>query len=376
MELRRLRARGAPAAIPLHATAMPGASPTEPRVKAAHLDQLHVHLERDAPAPVYLLAGQEPLLLLEAADAVRAAARRHGYGEREVLEAGESGFDWGALAATAQQGSLFGGNRKLVDLRLPGGKPGKDGAEALKAYGQSVAADTIVLMTCTQWGKAFEGAWVDALTAHGWYVPVWPLKRPDLPRWISARARTRNLVMDDEAIALLAERTEGNLLACAQEIDKLALMGESGRIGVGKLDSLLAEQSRLDVFALTDAVLAGDTPRALRIVRSLKDEGEPVVPIISWLGGQVELLARVAHAESRGGSLGQGLRAERVWDSRIALYEGALRRLGQGGCRRALLTLARVDRISKGRETGDVWLELERLILALSGAGRRRRAAA
>lgn len=345
-------------------------------VKAARLEQLHAHLERETPAPVYLLAGQEPLLLLEAADAVRAAVRRHGYGDREVLETNEGGFDWNELAATAQQGSLFGGNRKLIDLRLPTGKPGKDGAEALKAYGQAIPADTILLVTCTQWGKAWEGAWVDALAAQGWYVPVWPLKRQDLPRWIATRARTRNLALDDDAIAMLAERTEGNLLACAQEIDKLALLGETGRMGIARLDSLLAEQSRLDVFALTDAVLAGDTPRSVRILRSLKSEGEPIVPIISWLGSQVELLARVADAEAQGGSIGQGLRAERVWDSRVALYEGALRRIGQGGCRRALLSLARLDRMSKGREAGDVWLEAERLALALSGAGRRRRVAA
>lgn len=345
-------------------------------VKSARLDQLHTHLERDAPAPVYLLAGQEPLLLLEAADAVRANARRHGYSEREVLDAGESGFDWDRLAATAQQGSLFGGDRKLIDLRLPGGKPGKDGGDALKAFGEQAAGDTVLLVTCTQWGKAFETPWVGALTAQGWYVPVWPLKRNELPRWIAARARTRGLALDGDAVALLAERTEGNLLASAQEIDKLVLMGEQGALKADRLDALLAEQSRLDVFALTDAVLAGDAQRALRIARSLHAEGEAVVPVVSWLGGQVELLARVADGESRGQSAAQGLRAERVWDSRLDLYQGALRRLGSGGCRRALLQLAKLDRMSKGRESGDVWLELERMILRLAGAGRRRRVAA
>lgn len=345
-------------------------------MKSARLDQLHAHLEGDALAPVYLLAGQEPLLLLEAADAVRTAARRHGYAEREVLEAGESGFDWAALAASAQQGSLFGGDRKLIDLRLPTGKPGKDGAEALKNYGAQASADTVLLITCTQWGKAWETAWVGTVTERGWYVPVWPVKRHELPRWIAARARGRGLALDDEAVSLLAERTEGNLLACAQEIEKLVLLGETGRLSPDRLGALLAEQSRLDVFAFTDAVLAGDAPRALRIVRNLRSEGEASVPVIAWLGSQIELLARVADGEAQGRSAEQGLRGERVWDSRMSLYRGALNRLGVGGCRRALLSLARLDRLSKGREAGDVWRELERLILGLTGVGRRRRAGA
>lgn len=341
----------------------------------ARLDQLYLHLERDRLAPAYLLAGQEPLLLLEAADAVRSAARRHGYVERDVLEAGESGFDWGQLAASAQQGSLFGGGRKLVDVRLPSGKPGKDGAEALKGYADCSGSDTIVLLTCTEWSKKHADAtWVGALTATGWYVPIWPLKRNELPAWIARRARASKLVLDDDAVAMLAERTEGNLLACAQEIDKLALLGHAGSIAAEQLDAILAEQARLDVFALSDAALAGDAARALRILRGLRTEGAAIVPVLSWLGGQVELLARAADADERGGGGERALRAERVWDSRLALYKSALRRLGVRGCGRALVTLAHLDRVAKGRDSGDVWLEAERLVLFLCGAGRRRAA--
>ncbi len=344
-------------------------------VKSARLDQLQRHLQREPLAPVYLLAGQEPLLLLEAADAVRAAARRHGYVEREVLEAGEGGFDWGYLASSSQQGSLFGGDRKLLDLRLPGGKPGKDGSEALKHWAAAVPADTVLLITCTQWGKAWETAWVDALSQCGWYVPVWPLKRDDLPGWISQRSQSRGLALTPEAVQLLAERTEGNLLACAQEIDKLVMLGEQGSLGADRLDAVLAQQSRLDVFALTDAVLAGDAPRATRILQALRAEGEQPVPILSWLGGQVELLARAADAEREGRPAAQALRAERVWDSRLPLYQRALGRIRATGCRRALLALARLDRMAKGREAGDVWLETERLLLRLAGSGRGRAAA-
>lgn len=344
-------------------------------VKSARLEQLHRHLEREPLAPVYLLAGQEPLLLLEAGDAVRAAARRQAFIEREVLEAGESGFDWGHLAASSQQGSLFGGDRKLVDLRLPGGKPGKEGAEALKDWAAAMPPDTVLLVTCTQWGKAWETGWVEALAQRGWYVPVWPVKRDDLPDWIAQRSRARGVTLTPDAVQLLAERTEGNLLACAQEIDKLVMLGEQGSLDADRLDAVLAQQSRLDVFALTDAVLAGDAARATRILQALRAEGEQPVPILSWLGGQVELLARVADAESEGRPTAQALRAERVWDSRVALYQRALRRIRAPGCRRALLTLSRLDRMAKGREAGDVWLETERLLLRLAAGGRPRAAA-
>lgn len=344
-------------------------------VKAARLDQLQAHVQRDALASAYLLAGQEPLLLLEAADAVRAAARNQGYIERQVLDAGESGFDWGELAASTQQGSLFGSDRKLIDLRLPGGKPGKEGAEALKDWAASVPSDTVLLITCTQWGKAWETAWVEAIAQRGWYVPVWPLKRDDLPRWIAQRARGRGLALAEDAVDLLAERTEGNLLACAQEIDKLVLLGEQGTVGADRLDAVLAEQARLDVFALTDAVLVGDAPRATRILRVLRTEGEQPVPILSWLGSQIELLARAAEAEADGRQAAQALRAERVWENRLPLYQRALTRMRSAGCRRALLTLARLDRMAKGREAGDVWLETERLLLRLAGTGRSRSSA-
>jgi DNA polymerase-3 subunit delta len=348
-------------------------------LKSVRLEQLAPHLERDPPAPVYLLAGQEPLLLLEAADAVRAAARRHGHAERIVFEAGESGFDWDSLAGSACQGSLFGGDRRLLDLRLPGGKAGKDGSEALQAWATQAAGnpDTVLLVTCMQWGKEFEKpAWVSALAAVGWYVPVWPVRRHELPRWITARARSRGLALAPGAVALLAERTEGNLLACAQEIDKLVLLGESGTVAIERLDALLAEQSRLDVFALTDAVLLGDPQRALRIVRSLRAVGESPVPLLGWLGSQVELLARLAQADADGESLAGIFKAERVWDSRQDQLRSAVARVGARTARTALTRLARLDRLGKGQERGDVWVELERLVVDLARSRPTRRLAA
>lgn len=344
-------------------------------LKSIRLDRLQAQLRGDALAPAYLLAGQEPLLLLEAADTVRAAARRLGFAEREVLEAGESGFDWGALAASSRQGSLFGGNRRLIDLRLPGGKAGKDGSEALQAWARAPAdPDTVLLVTCTQWGREWEKpAWVPALANLGVYVPIWPLKRADLPRWIAERARQRSLLLDEQAIDLLAGRTEGNLLACAQEIDKLVLLGETGHVDGRRLDALLAEQSRLDVFALTDAAFAAEPLRALRIARSLRAEGESPVPMLGWIGNQVELLLRMAETEAAGRSVEGLFREERVWDARQAPLKSTLSRLGLSGCRRAAARLARLDRLAKGQERGDVWTGIDRLLVQLARATRPRR---
>lgn len=343
---------------------------------AADLARLAAHLKREPPAPVYLLAGQEPLLLLEAADAVRAAARRHGFDERVVLEAGESGFDWSGLAAASQQGSLFGGGRKLIDLRLPTGKPGRDGSAALVAACQAANPDVVLLITCTQWGKEWaRAAWVEAVSAAGWYVPVWPLGRAELPGWIAARARSRGVDLAADAVELLALRTEGNLLACAQEIDTLVLRGQAGPVSADVLEGLLAEQARLDAFALSEAVIAGDSRRALRALRSLRAEGEAPVRVMGPLGSQIELLARVGHAHSRGQPVHQALRQERVWQRRMAMYENALRRLGAAGCRQGLLRLAELDRVAKGQAPGDPWLLLERLVMVLTHGGFARRAA-
>jgi len=344
-------------------------------VKAERPEALHAHLERGPLAPCYLVAGQEELLVLEAADAVRQAARRDGFDERRVLEAGEPGFDWAELAMAGQQGALFGGGRTLIDLRLPSGKAGREGSEALAAWARTPAPDSLLLVTCLAWGKEHErAAWVGALAGAGWQLVVWPLRRNELPSWIAARMRRLGLALAPDAIDLLAQRTEGNLLACAQELDKLVLAGETGPLGADRLAALLAEQSRLDVFALTDAVLAGEPGRALRILRALRAEGEAPAAVLPWLGSQVELLARAAEASADGQQEAAALRAERVWQSRIDLYGRALRRIGQAGLVRALSGLADAERLAKGQAPGLPWLALERLVVRLAASGRRGRA--
>jgi DNA polymerase-3 subunit delta len=332
------------------------------------LAQFHKHLTGAELKPVYLLAGEEHLLLLEAADAVRARARDLGYVEREVLDA-DANYDWNALAMAAVSMSLFAA-RKVIDLRLPGGKPGKEGSAAIIEYCQRPPPDTVLLITCTQWSKQHETAWVAAVERAGAFVPVWPLKPNELPEWIEQRMARRGLKPDRDAIAALAERIEGNLLAAAQEIDKLHLLHGSAPLDAATLEDLVADSARFDVFRLSDAALAGDGARALRVLAGLRAEGEQVPALMGWLLMQLQQLARLASA---GTNLSAAFRAERIWPAREGIYRKALARADAAHWERCLVDAALIDRLSKGREVdhagkavGDAWLQLERLIAAIA----------
>lgn len=317
------------------------------------------HLRADALAPVYLLAGEE-LLVLEAADALRARARELGYTEREVLNV-ESGFDWDDLARAGAGLSLFA-SRRMLDLRLPTGRPGRDGSAALSAYCESPPPDTVLLVTCVTWAKANEGAWSRAIDKAGSMVVFWPPKPGELPGWIGARLAAHGLQATPDAVGLLAERVEGNLLAAAQEVDKLAVLHQGGRIDAATMESLVADSARYDIFRLTDAAFAGDAARALRIARGLREEGEELIPLMGWLTRQLELAVRLASARD----FAAQAKAERLWAAREQLFRRALRRAPGQHWLSCLAQAARIDRIAKGRESGDGWLELERLVARIA----------
>lgn len=324
------------------------------------LPQFHRHLAAGELKSVYLLAGEEHLLLLEAADAVRTCARKLGYDEREVLDA-EGSFDWDELARAAVGLSLFA-RRRMLDLRLPTGRPGKDGSEAIQAYCANPPPDTVLLITCTQWSRQHEGAWVEAVEAAGIVAITWPLKTEELPVWIGKRLATRGVKARPEAIDALAARVEGNLLAAAQEIDKLALLSEGRTLDAATLEDLVADSSHYDAFKLTDAALGGDAARALRILAGLRAEGEQVPALMGWVLNQLQVMARLAAAPN----LAQAFRAERIWPAKETLYRRALQRSPRELWERCLAQAARVDRISKGRGSGDAWVELERLLAAVA----------
>jgi DNA polymerase-3 subunit delta len=334
--------------------------------------------------PVYLIAGAEPLLVLEAADALRARAKELGYLEREVLDV-ESGFDWNRLGDAARSMSLFA-SRRLIDLRLPSGRPGKDGAAALAEYCEAPPPDTVLLVTANDWSRKHEAAWSAAIERAGTLVAVWPLKREELPDWIGARAASRGLRLSVDAIALLADRVEGNLLAAAQEIDKLALLHAGQAIDADTLEASVADDARYDVFRLADAALAGDTARALHIVAGLRAEGEELIPLLGWLLTQLRTLLRLSSAPN----VEAALRNERIWpQAREGLFRRALKGSDRAHWERCLEQAGRIDRIVKGRDElapiyhalgklpdltawreANGWRELERLVAAIAGTRR------
>jgi len=319
-------------------------------------------LAGDSLRPVYLLAGEE-LLVLEAADALRAQARRLGYAEREVLDVGNH-FDWDDLARSAAGMSLFA-TRRLLDLRLPTGRPGTEGAKAINEFCANPPPDVTLLITAIEWSSKHEGAWTRNLDAAGALVVFNAPKPHEWAAWVGARLASRGLSATPDAAALLAERVEGNLLAAAQEIDKLAVLrgeGVGARIDATEMEHLVADSARYDAFKLTDAAFAGDGGRALHILAGLRAEGDELIALMGWLVNQLQLALRLANARD----FAAQARAERLWPAREQLFRKALRRAPREHWLQCLARAARIDRIAKGREAGDAWLEAERLIAVIA----------
>lgn len=316
-------------------------------------------------APVYLLAGEEPLLIEEALDALRAGARAAGYTERDVLHA-DSSFDWNRLAAASDNLSLFS-DRRLLELRLPGGKPGRDGAAVLKAQAEASPEDTLlVVITGRLEAAQRKSAWVQAFAKAGVMSYAWPLRRNQLPAWISTRGRERGLQIEREVAELLIDRNEGNLLALAQEIDKLALLVGSGPVDMQAAQEAVTDSARFAVFDLPDAVLAGELARSLRIIQRLRAEGEPPVLVLWGLARELRVLADLEQTAAAGGASQPVMQRHRVWKQRQTRLEQLARQVRRGTWSRLLTRAARVDRIIKGAEPGRPWDEL--VVLASKAA--------
>lgn len=317
-------------------------------------------------APVYVVHGDEPLLALEAGDAIRAAARRAGCDERDVFVA-EQGFRWDALLANNANLGLFG-SRRLVDLRIPTGKPGVEGAKALEAYAASPNPDNVTLVTLPKIDKATQASgWFSALADAGVEVAVWPVSRDELPRWIAERLARQGQKASPDTLVFLAEASEGNLLAARQEIDKLALLLPGGTLDHDAVVAAVADVARYDVAALSEAWLAGESARALRILSVLRDEGTtPVLPV--WqLSEDVHALAIVQGLVAQGMPAAVAVRQARVWGGRAKALERAASRIPRELAPSLLPEVARLDAASKGLGLDDPWDELAAVALALCG---------
>ncbi|MGB4468664.1 MAG: DNA polymerase III subunit delta [Azovibrio sp.] len=327
-------------------------------------EQLPGQLEKGLK-PLYVVCGDAPLLVLEAADTIRMAARQQGYTEREVLTV-LSGFDWGQLAAATCNLSLFGG-QKLVDLRLPNGKPGKDGSAALLDYCQRMSPDNVLLLTLPQldW-KEEKASWFTTLAQAGIVVKLDAPPLAELPGWIAGRLRRQHQQADEQGLRFMAERVEGNLLAAHQEIQKLALLYPEGHISNEQIRNAVLNVARYDVDDLREALLAGDLPRLARTLEGLHQEGEAPVLVLWAMTEEIRTLAQAKGSLARGQSQDSVFRELRIWGPRQGLVRKALLTLNGRVLKEALTQAARLDRCIKGLENADVWDGFLRLGLLLT----------
>lgn len=328
-------------------------------------ERLAAQLEGGPLDRAYLIAGPEPLRVLEAADAVRARARAEGFAEREVFEADGRGFDWGAVEATFRAPSLFA-SRRVVEIRLPTAKPGKEGSAAIGAFCEDPPADVLLLVTGGEWSRQHGGKWSEAIARIGQVVVAWAIKPHEMGDWIERRLRSRGVAADRDAVLRLAERVEGNLLAAAQEVDKLALLADGTPLDAARMEALVADAARYDVFRLVDAALNGQPAQVSRMLGGLRAEGEAVPALMGMVVMELQRAAALAQVQARGGNLAGEFRAQRVWESKQAVYRRALQRHGTARWERFLAEAGRIDRIAKGRAAGDAWQVLERLLLAVA----------
>lgn len=331
------------------------------QVRAADLPR---HLARGL-APLYVITGDEPLLVMEAVDAIRTAARAQGFGEREVLTV-EGGFKWSELAARAGSLSLFA-TRRLLELRIPGGKPGVEGGAALEAYCAALPPDTLTVVTLPRLDRrAAQAGWFQALAAAGVVVDVAPVELDRLPAWLAERLARQGQSADEETLRFLAEQVEGNLLAAHQEIQKLGLLYPPGRLSFEEVSEAVLDVSRYDVFQLADAMLSGEVARLARILDALAAAGEKPVPVLGVLTWAIRGLTRARAALDRGAGWDAALREGGFWGPRQPLARRAVGKLTAAQLAAALGHAAEVDRMSKGLAPGDVWDELLQLALRIA----------
>ncbi len=327
-------------------------------------EQLTAHLERELK-PVYVVYGDEPLLVIEAADAIRAAARAKGFDEREVLTA-MAGFNWADLQHCAGNMSLFGG-RTLIDLRIPTGKPGRDGSSALQDYCARPSPDALLLVTLPglDWTEE-KAVWLKALSEAGVAVKLTPPNLAELPSWLAGRLRRQQQTADSEGLRFIAERVEGNLLAAHQEILKLGLLYPVGALSLQQVKEAVLNVARYDLDGLREAMLAGDVARLTRTLDGLQQEGE-APPLVLWaMTEEIRALAQVKAAQGAGQPLDVAIKEARVWGGRQAPFKRAVQRINSARARAALVHASQIDRLIKGAGgTGDLWDEFLRLGLQL-----------
>ena len=321
------------------------------------VDALETHLCKSL-APLYVITSDEHLLALEAADRIRKTARAQGFSEREVLTV-DRNFKWGELLAANQSQSLFG-DKKLIELRIPTGKPGKDGGQALQNYAADLSPDNLTIITLPKLDWATQKAeWVAALQQASVFIDIPLIERAQLPAWIGVRMAAQRQSADKQCVDFIADRVEGNLLAAHQEIQKLALLYPEGKLNFEQIQDAVLNVARYDVFKLNEAMLTGDAARLVRMLEGLKGEGE-ALPLVLWaVAEEIRTLLKLKSGVAQGRQLGMLLKEYRIWGPRERLMEPALRRLTLATLESALQEAAQIDKMIKGLRAkafaGDAW---------------------
>ncbi len=329
-------------------------------------EQTGQHLQQTL-LPVYLIAGDEPLLVQETADAIRSAARTQGFAERELFHADDKNFEWQQLLNEASHLSLFA-QKKILELRIPNGKIGADGSKALQEYCAHPSDDNLLLILSAKMDSAtLKNKWAKTIDATGAIVQVWPVTVQQMPRWIEQRLKQAGIRANAAAREILTQRVEGNLLAAVQEIEKLKLLVTGDVVDATTMSTVVADSARYNVFTLVDIILEGDAAAACRQLRGLREEGTDATAILWAITRELRTLNKASDAANGGERLEWALKKMGVWEKRQPLVRGALRRLTSTQLTRMLRQAAGIDRAIKGMRSASPWDELCTLVLGMCG---------
>lgn len=328
-------------------------------------EQLAEHLQKQL-APIYLVSGDVPLLIQEACDSIRLAAQQQGYTEREIFSV-ENHFNWQQLLDNANCLSLFS-SKQILELRIANSTLGDAGTKALKAYTENLPADKILLITMPKLdSKTQQTSWYKNINNHAVTLAIWLIEAMQLPQWLKQRCAKVGLQIEPLGLQMLADSVEGNLLAAAQEIEKLRLLHGTGKITADDIAQAISNNSRFDIFSLTDAALNGDGKRTIKILDNLQHEGIEPTLILWALAREIRSLESQAHLIANGSSIEKILQEQRVWEKRKPIIRRALQRHHTKSLQQLLIKASHIDRIIKGLKSGNVWDALQQLSLELAG---------
>lgn len=329
------------------------------------LEQLATQLAKPLQ-PIYVVSGEEPFQIDQAIQQIRQAAQQQGYSDRQVWEAAKD-FDWSQVLASASAMSLFA-ERRLLEVRLPSAKPGDAGGKFLRGYADRPVEDNILLLILGKLDAAqLRSKWLTALEQAGAFIQIWPIELNQLPGWIRQRMQVRGLRATPEAVQLLADRIEGNLLAADQEMEKLLLLNGPGEVDADDVIVAVSDSARFDAFAMIDAALSGQAQRAIRMAHGLRAEGVELPAVVGALAYQTRQLCQLATAIAAGQRLVQVFSQFRVWPKKQPPLRAALQRYSAPQWQVLHARLAGIDRISKGFRPGRAWDELVQLLVSIAG---------